>query len=340
MPGSVNHMGTIDVSWTVTLLDQDITNSVFLKIIKLIDEFFDMGVVCLERGTRMKKLHAQCSGRLFFVNDEKGVKWLANQFRKELESVTSLKIKHQFKLFGSKQSPRAMVGYCLKQSGQPYFRMHAKGISIEEMNAARAEYSTLSSDPAEGKITIIRKNVFKTVYGAYKTDYYPSKMSFVEVLSNMLNRDYYLDSTFLIGQGLNIKKCELMWQHISQRRKLNPSDVQKMMFDIPKGIKNKDSFVEDVLFKPSDFIDCQLKQFIIEKIQSRCNFMIIGGSNIGKTQIVLCLLESYFRSKTQFIIIRTKEELKLVNIEHHSIILDDFTNYVKDYFEYKFLISF
>lgn len=41
----------------------------------------------------------------------------------------------------------------------------------------------------------------------------------------MLNKDYYLDAQFLMGQPLHLKKCELMWEHISSKRKLNSNDI-------------------------------------------------------------------------------------------------------------------
>jgi hypothetical protein len=323
MPGNESYMQTVDVSWTVTLSDIDITQTVYKAITKIIDDYFHIGVVCLERGNKNKRLHAQCTGRLYFPNDDKSVRWLGASFRKELQAVSHVPVKHQLKAYGKNQTVRAMVGYCMKQSQHPFFQMHVKGISEAELNAARAEYSTLSADPADGKVVIIRKNLFKMMFGAYKTDYYPTAMTFVEVLTNMLNRDYYLDSTFFLGPGLNKKKCEIMWEHISQRKIFKTVDVEKLVFEEKGGLKSH-SFTEEVLYSLNDFWESDVKEFVVAKVLSRCNFMVIGDTNIGKTQLVLSALQAFFRGNSRFIIVRTKEELKNVRFQHHTILFDDF----------------
>ena len=53
--------------------------------------------------------------------------------------------------------------------------------------------------------------------------------------------------------------------------------------------------------------------------------MVIGESNIGKTQLVMAHLSYYFRGDaSKFITISTREEMKLINSAHQSIVLDDF----------------
>jgi hypothetical protein len=52
-----------------------------------------------------------------------------------------------------------------------------------------------------------------------------------------------------------------------------------MLFGQPKGMKGKHGFVEEVLYKVTDFRECAVKHFIEDKVQSRCNFLICGDSN-------------------------------------------------------------
>ena len=85
---------------------------------------------------------------------------------------------------------------------------------------------------------------------------------------------------FLMGQGLNIKKCELMWQHISQKKKFKVVEIEKLMFEKPGGIKSKAHFTEDVLYSIGDFKNGPDKSFVLSKVSSRCNFMLVGNTNI------------------------------------------------------------
>ena len=52
----------------------------------------------------------------------------------------------------------------------------------------------------------------------------------------MLNSDYYLDSSFLLGgQSLDLKRCEIFWSHISNGFKMTPERISHLMFGIVKG---------------------------------------------------------------------------------------------------------
>jgi hypothetical protein len=68
-------------------------------------------------------------------------------------------------------------------------------------------------------------------------------MSFIEILTIMLNRDYYLDSMFVVGQGLNLKKCEILWKHISRGIKLKESEF--LLYSSDNGDIKVDALLKD-----------------------------------------------------------------------------------------------
>jgi hypothetical protein len=80
-------------------------------------------------------------------------------------------VKAMFKIFEKKQTLRGMIGYCLKQATQPHFKMYVKNISDQEIAAARSEYGFLSTDPAEGKVTIVKKNLLRLAFAVYKEEF-------------------------------------------------------------------------------------------------------------------------------------------------------------------------
>ena len=84
LPGKQNYESVIDVSWTVTLIGYDITLPVYNRLCEIIDDYFEQGIACLERGTREHRLHIQCTGTLYYTNNEKSVKDLGLEFRREL----------------------------------------------------------------------------------------------------------------------------------------------------------------------------------------------------------------------------------------------------------------
>ena len=100
--------------------------------------------------------------------------------------LTNHPVKAMFKVFQKKQTLRAMIGYCLKQASQPHFKMYVKNISEQEVAAARAEYGFLSTDPAEGKVTIVKKNLFRLAFAVYKEEFSPLKKTFIEVLGKII----------------------------------------------------------------------------------------------------------------------------------------------------------
>ena len=84
LPGKQNYESVIDVSWTVTLIGYDMTLPVYNRLCEIIDDYFEQGIACLERGTREHRLHIQCTGTLYYTNNEKSVKDLGLEFRREL----------------------------------------------------------------------------------------------------------------------------------------------------------------------------------------------------------------------------------------------------------------
>ena len=236
MPGIENFKESIDVSWTITFQkDRDISPELYDSVKGIIDKYFHVGIACTERGVKMGNLHIQATGSLYFTHDSKLLTWLSNQFREIMKNETrSTDIKHQFKMFGEKQNLSSMIGYCLKSSKQKDFQMYVKNINKDDIIKAQLQYQTLSTDPSEGKLLLVKKNLMKHCYGYYVHNIFPQIVSFSETISQMLNTDYFLDSSFFIAPFLEIDRYEKYWKHICLKCGLSSKDVEKILFSTRK----------------------------------------------------------------------------------------------------------
>ena len=135
----------------------------------------------------------------------------------------------------------------------------------------------------------------------------------------MLNTGCFLDSSFLIGPPMDSNRCSLFWDHISMdRTSWDPREVDTLIFGLGKSKKNKD--FNQPLYSITDFYMNEVYKFIEFKIQGRDNFLLVGNSDVGKTQLVNAHLYEYFRTTSRYLVVSTREELKLVTSAHHSII--------------------
>ena len=108
-----------------------------------------------------------------------------------------------------------MVGYCLKDQGQPHFVMSKKNVTEEKMERGLAEHAALKLNYMESFIGLNRSNLFVRAY-TFWTNYMADSPNadFVEVLAAMLNsKKYMLNSTLLMNtQGqMRPEAAESYW---------------------------------------------------------------------------------------------------------------------------------
>jgi Cdc6-like AAA superfamily ATPase len=108
------------------------------------------------------------------------------------------------------------------------------------------------------------------------------------------------------------------------RSSWTPREIDSLIFSHGKhNLKKKTENLQS-LYSIDDFRITSAFNFVDARIKGRDNFLIFGSSDVGKTQLVCALLFYYFKATSQYLVISTKEELKLVCANHQSIILDDF----------------
>ena len=158
----------------------------------------------------MQHLHVQACGTLYFVKDQESINWLNKRFNdiiKErcfLFAIDKAKgiLRTQLKLFAAKQNIVSMCGYVLKYSGQPGFKLYVKDIDESELERSAHQYNMLVTDPSDGKVVLTKKSLFKAMYSFYLHNLSPTKVTCSEVLRDMLNESYFLDSQFFTGNPM------------------------------------------------------------------------------------------------------------------------------------------
>ena len=155
----------------------------------------------------MQNLHIQACGTLYFCKDNEAINWLNKKFNDIIKDICfplfsdSRKgiLKTQLKLFAAKQNIVAMCGYVLKYAGQSDFQVYVKDIDDSDLQKSTHQYNLLVTDPSDGKIVLTKKSMFKAMYAYYLHNLSPTRVTCSEVLRDMLNESYFLDSQFFTG---------------------------------------------------------------------------------------------------------------------------------------------
>ena len=61
------------------------------------------------------------------------------------------------------QTWHLMLGYIMKDEGQPWFKVHLKGVSLAEAQEARKDHQAVQIDPMAGRKVMTKTNLFKEV---------------------------------------------------------------------------------------------------------------------------------------------------------------------------------
>jgi hypothetical protein len=60
----------------------------------------------------------------------------------------------------------------------------------------------LVTDPSDGKVVLTKKSLFKAMYSYYLQNLSPTIVTCTEVIRDMLNDGYFLDSQFFTGNPM------------------------------------------------------------------------------------------------------------------------------------------
>ena len=80
--------------------------------------------------------------------------------------------------------------------------MYIKDIHENELQKAANQYNLLVTDPSDGKIVLTKKSLFKAMFSYYLQNLSPTMVTCNEVIRDMLNDGYFLDSQFFTGNPM------------------------------------------------------------------------------------------------------------------------------------------
>jgi hypothetical protein len=118
------------------------------------------------------------------------------------------------KEFADNQSFPEMIGYIMKDKGQPHFEEVRFNVSDEEVQAGIEAYGLVRNLYAEGKKEITKAGLLKVVFSFWKSNFYPlrSEFRFDHVLRLMLCSGHWMPSPMWIitgqGSGVDFQKAE------------------------------------------------------------------------------------------------------------------------------------
>ncbi|KAL3685572.1 hypothetical protein R1sor_003594 [Riccia sorocarpa] len=127
----------LDISLTVGIPGQDVSNETFDKLAAFIEENARMGMICFERGDAHLLLHIQgmlciksSSTRMLKQQIRKAIGWADEGPVGGCICVKSLKDKGLHMIVG-------IIGYCLKDEKEAHFRMFQKNVAQAQMEEGR-----------------------------------------------------------------------------------------------------------------------------------------------------------------------------------------------------------
>lgn len=130
----------------------------WLRMCVFADEICDAAALSTEAGKRMKHLHIQMVARIRCDGSAAGLKKLANHIRNFIP-CNGQGGTIQAKLLMATQTFQLMVGYVQKCFGEPFYKLHLKGVTESEAANARQAYGAVSIDPMAGRKVITKSNV-------------------------------------------------------------------------------------------------------------------------------------------------------------------------------------
>ena len=140
-----------------------------------------------------------------------------------------------------------MLGYVHKDAKLNHFQVHLYNISDAEVQQGIAEWTSAKLSYEDEKILITKGNLFHRAYAYWLNNHAGVDMSFVEVMTRMLNSGKYMVVSSMLTQGQPLHKdsSEAMWS-LARGNSLLSSEVETLLFAPRRTMMRPGAAVEGV----------------------------------------------------------------------------------------------
>jgi hypothetical protein len=128
-----------------------------------------------------------------------------------------------------------MIGYCMKDSGQPHFAYFFHGISQTDIDQGQAEYAKYGAGPLKNRCVLTAQNLFHRalIYWLYIGDN-RSVTALETVLRDMLRTGKYYPAAAWVtphqGRGMVPDRARALWDVMREPAQTTLSHVQQIFF--------------------------------------------------------------------------------------------------------------
>ncbi|KAL3680189.1 hypothetical protein R1sor_023145 [Riccia sorocarpa] len=226
----------LDISLTVGIPGQDVSNETFDKLAAFIEENARMGMICFERGDAHLLLHIQgmlciksSSTRMLKQQIRKAIGWADEGPVGGCICVKSLKDKGLHTIVG-------IIGYCLKDEKEAHFRMFQKNVTQAQMEEGRRMHWIHGASEIKNRLQLTPQNVLTRVlqFRKYRARS-PVSTTFRKCLKLMLQTGQFIPalkwtSIPQLSPELTIKRTERLWMSCVAPQTVSMDDVDQIFF--------------------------------------------------------------------------------------------------------------
>eukprot|EP00656_Telonema_subtile_P017965 TRINITY_DN19692_c0_g1_i4.p1 TRINITY_DN19692_c0_g1~~TRINITY_DN19692_c0_g1_i4.p1 ORF type:complete len:228 (-),score=56.92 TRINITY_DN19692_c0_g1_i4:123-806(-) len=141
----------------------------------------------------------------------------------------------QAKVLMNGQTPELMIGYVQKDEGQPWYKLHLKGISHERAQAARQAHQSVKIDPMQGRKVLTKASLFKEMFAFQYLYLQPLQVSAKRCLQLMLSTGNYVAHAGWLcsyaGSGMKRSRVEAYWRMLHNPTGVSLEDIGEIFFD-------------------------------------------------------------------------------------------------------------
>ena len=226
-------------SITITLSNGDVpvlgADDKFALAGQWLDLVCTRGCFGIERGKKQHQLHLQgCAEIRAPPPEEKGHLMVSRSLRKLLRLTIGSGYKITVKYFAKNQHPSAMVGYCMKDMRQGWFRFVCKGLSKKDLATARQNYMSLKQSYCSGKSLIEKRAFMFEVYKFYAMYLMPLQLTVCQIVRFMLLSGLFtFGNTWVYSAGdrpLDVIKVQCLWTLVNDSEHATIEQISTILF--------------------------------------------------------------------------------------------------------------
>ncbi|KAL3685959.1 hypothetical protein R1sor_003981 [Riccia sorocarpa] len=226
----------LDISLTVGIPGEDVSNETFEKLVAFVEEKARMRIICFERGDAHLLLHIQgmlsiksSSMRMLKQEIRKAIGWAEDGSLGGSICVKSLKDKSLHTVVG-------IIGYCLKDEKEAHFRMFKKNITEVQMEEGRRMHWIHGASEIKNRLQLTPKNVLTRAlqFRKYRAKS-PIATTFRKCLKQMLRSGQFIPALKWISMPTltpaeTIKRTEKLWKACVSPDTVTMNDVDHIFF--------------------------------------------------------------------------------------------------------------